>query len=1013
MPAFGSQRLRVLGAFCAAVAVLSLAATTVQAASPAVSCGSNKIRAVESGIRELGKCLNKLATFGDEGDFALCRDGADIALLADFGVAEAKAAADNYVCRGDAEALGLVGEAVEFLDWLDEAALAANSLPDKCVKKAANAAAKGAGKLLKCYRKAARRWDPEALTLCINKASNKFGRKWQLSKKGEDCVIVPRADAAQRLERIVRAIGDSLLIGDTFFDPPLDGAFTTDGVLTVTGGLFGASDPQSLTVNGISVLPLAADGTFTVGVPMDADAIINPVIVELVTVDGRTVTERATVVAGDGVNTGFLLDGEVAESSIAMRFSDAGLDQVEPIVASLAGGAFDIGGLLQSGNPVLDNECVVDSALGCLYNADVSISDVGFSGFALSLDAETGATVVSVAISDFYVAIELTVRDQVAVEFDCGLQITAANAQITASFSMEPDAASPSQVDVNQLGPPTIDLGGFESELVSGICNDPILGSIIQGIVGDSLEPLVTDGFRDNLGDPDGAGPLDSPIAAGIEEALGGIELAGPIGETIGVDLGATFADIVADEGGLTFDVDASISADEVVPGAPDFAGSFAVFDDFPSFGPGAPVSGDPYGLALALSSSAFNELLKAEVEKGLLSQLPNGSPLVIEIRPTIAPFVTGRPGPSGELMELMMGGLQIAVVAPEQDLRAVELIIDLAVGIDLTFGPDGIAFAIGIPDAEDIAVFVSDNEIGVAPATLESVIPTLLPLALPTLADAFAGIPLPSFLGLEVFPVEISRISGFLGIFLDLGLSPEADLITDVAVTDLSTGDFKTDGAGDVNEWRHRLQYGADGASISARLAGMLGADACCTTGDETADATAAYRVSFSVLSDEDWEVYIAHSILGAMSILDEKVALEDAGGDATVSTVTGNYTVDGGAPVDFSFTPSPSSVVHTLGGGEGDSDVEFSGSRGTLISGSGNADVVVNFSVNLHAFSNSNLTFPAAGGDEVAIRLGTSDAIENGFTAGQYPSGDGALAARDPREDGHMATILFSVTP
>jgi hypothetical protein len=63
----------------------------------------------------------------------------------------------------------------------------------------------------------------------------------------------------------------------------------------------------------------------------------------------------------------------------------------------------------------------------------------------------------------------------------------------------------------------------------------------------------------------------------------------------------------------------------------------------------------------------------------------------------------------------------------------------------------------------------------------------------------------------------------------------------------------------------------------------------------------------------------------------------------------------------------------------------------------------------VALEAFSNSNTAFPTANGDEMAIRLGKNDTIDNNFTAGQYPG----MGNRNIADDGHMATIGLTSAP
>lgn len=65
--------------------------------------------------------------------------------------------------------------------------------------------------------------------------------------------------------------------------------------------------------------------------------------------------------------------------------------------------------------------------------------------------------------------------------------------------------------------------------------------------------------------------------------------------------------------------------------------------------------------------------------------------------------------------------------------------------------------------------------------------------------------------------------------------------------------------------------------------------------------------------------------------------------------------------------------------------------------------------FHTALDAFSNSNTAFPTANGDEMAIRLGKNDTIDNNFTAGGYPG----MGSRNIAGDGHRATIELSSAP
>jgi hypothetical protein len=75
----------------------------------------------------------------------------------------------------------------------------------------------------------------------------------------------------------------------------------------------------------------------------------------------------------------------------------------------------------------------------------------------------------------------------------------------------------------------------------------------------------------------------------------------------------------------------------------------------------------------------------------------------------------------------------------------------------------------------------------------------------------------------------------------------------------------------------------------------------------------------------------------------------------------------------------------------------------------GTGNAHIQLDFSVGLDAFSNSNTAFPTANGDEMAIRLGKNDTIDNNFTAGSYPG----MGSRNIASDGHFVDVVLTVAP
>jgi hypothetical protein len=205
-------------------------------------------------------------------------------------------------------------------------------------------------------------------------------------------------------------------------------------------------------------------------------------------------------------------------------------------------------------------------------------------------------------------------------------------------------------------------------------------------------------------------------------------------------------------------------------------------------------------------------------------------------------------------------------------------------------------------------------------------------------------------------------------------------------------------------------------GPAIDAGLKGMLGADAGCTTNDASSSATARYQVAFDVVAapGEQWTLDVQHAISGALDRIsdgyNDGIGFQDGGGNARFdSAVAGSVSVDGGPPVAFDFTPSATLIDDGVGGCSCDQDVPFGGSASTQLTGTASAHLVLEFSFQIGAFSNSNTAFPTANGDEMAIRLGKNDTIDDNFTAGAYPGAGG----RNIADDGHRVSVRLTTQP
>jgi hypothetical protein len=221
----------------------------------------------------------------------------------------------------------------------------------------------------------------------------------------------------------------------------------------------------------------------------------------------------------------------------------------------------------------------------------------------------------------------------------------------------------------------------------------------------------------------------------------------------------------------------------------------------FPTFGPLAP-NGLPFDVGMCISSSAFNQLLKAEVESGLLiatiTELDFGSGpvtltagllglllpayqvldpaelLQIDIYPTMAPFITGEPGPTGELATLRLAHL-LVTVAPVADPDTVlaQMAVDGSLGLDADFVGGELLFTLTDPTTDDVSFTIIENALKADEAQIELLLPQLLTLAIPALADSLGTLPLPDFLGLQLSLVDVDRNGEFISLFLDMSPVP------------------------------------------------------------------------------------------------------------------------------------------------------------------------------------------------------------------------------------------------
>ncbi|MCB1245982.1 MAG: hypothetical protein KDB69_01805 [Acidimicrobiia bacterium] len=810
---------------------------------------------------------------------------------------------------------------------------------------------------------------------------------------------------------------------------PTDGAIVDAPSTTVTGKLREMPMGGVLTVNGV-VTPVNPDRTWSVDLPLGPAGTVHTIEAIYTPPDGGTPDKSySTVVAGPSIDV-----GEMSPDGVGMRFTNTGLNSLGPVINDLAAGSFDISSLILAQHPLVyqENAFLTFDITGNAYEA-------GMGGVNLVANSTTTGMSTQITINDLYIGLDLLIDDGLLIHNTCKLEVSIPQTTINAKFDLQPAAGDESHVDVNLIGTPSVVTSGVNYEFLGGICDGDtfLIGDIVNAVAGRQISSMIGDGFSSQLGDPDGSGPADSPIADAIETSLAQISIAGSVGSAVNAHLKAPFTQITEGATAVDLRADADFYATignnpgdcPAVPRHPTLPQTFDVPGAYPTLGDTTP-DGDPYGLGLVISSSTFNQLLGAMTECGLLNKditeidlggttypvtstvlsflvpqfatLPANTPMKIRITPKVAPFLDGEAGPNGEPAQLRLAGLWVEFVQPTQvgDMPWLRLLVGSSLGFDLGYDANAgvLAPTITPGPASTVTAKVIDNAIGANASNLETIFPSLFPNFVSGLSSSFAAFPLPSFMGLNVDVVDMVRQGNYYVLYANLTQQPQTR-ISNVQVTDTSMLNGVYDSVFNVHEWRHKLKSTSTSKGVKVALRGMIGADACCTVDDARRDAPVGYRVTFDVIPEngDTWKIDLAQSIKGAHTLIDEQ------GGSAwtSISTLNIRAKVGNGAWQNFNITPS-STGVNTGSGAY----VPFTGSSSAVLTGTTAQTITVEVSFDVTAYSNSNLAFPAVAGDEAAIRFGANDSIANGFTAGEYPG----VGNRNIGEDGLFGTIALS---
>lgn len=585
---------------------------------------------------------------------------------------------------------------------------------------------------------------------------------------------------------------------------PVHGLFTTRSQTRASGRVVG--DDLSgvvLTINGEVVTP-AADGAFSQMVALDAERIYNPVWVDLTEAGARIARRRPVVIVGASLPATAL-----APESLAIRLRDRGIDQLESLIQGFVD--FDLATFLPPGPALSDRVCTRVPPFGVRVCGDVDVTIDNdpaprFGALDVDLDARPNDVALAIELQDIFVRAKVE-AEAGPLKASCTIEVSADVMQVDGALRLEPQGANPAAIDVVQVGEMVISFGNFSDDTNCG----GFLGDIIEGLakqlVG-NVQDLLQDGLGDFLNAVDAAG--NTPLAEGLESALDTLSVETLINVAIaefGLQTEVPFARISEDDDGLTFVVDTSIDALPAALGAlctapqdnPALNAVYHVPELLPPFGSATP-GGVQYDVGGVISTTVFNQALRVVTACGLLQteltdinlgngdmpitagllsaflpafeQLEPTQPLQTVLRPTLAPIVTGGPGPAEELLDLRVSAYLLEIFIPGETAPTLQVALDLRADFDFVLVPAIGAVQPRIGMITDWATALIANPLGVDPARIQFLI-ELLMTQIDDLNDDLEPLEIPPTEELRFEIVEVSRVASHIGVFLDIFPQP------------------------------------------------------------------------------------------------------------------------------------------------------------------------------------------------------------------------------------------------
>ncbi|MGH0031525.1 MAG: hypothetical protein ACQGVC_17165 [Myxococcota bacterium] len=573
---------------------------------------------------------------------------------------------------------------------------------------------------------------------------------------------------------------------------PAFGEFVDAGSVHVTGALRGLPViPEIVTRVDGAVVAVAPDGSFAVDVALDTAQVVQPVVVET-RIYGLLI-QRVVVPVVRGVP---IAEDDFAPGGLGVRLTRDGLDAAGPGFAALL--PVDLSELVPPGTVMFQDYCIVELLWHCVSSIDVVISAApppSFTNLDFAIDPHQDFARIDTRVEGMFVRADIFGSGIAPGLPLCSVNFTADAAPISADVELEPDSAEDYRIDAQLL---SVDVG-FEGFAYQNDCALGFLFDLLLPVLVGDVQQLAMQGFIDFMSDPDGPGPQDSILADLVEDTFAQVDIAGAFSDGLGADVGLAFDFVGEDDDGLTLELDTRVRPVVQSPDAVDLLASLHVPGTIPDFGALTP-GGNPYDLGLCLSNTLLNQILKIQIEGGLLAidvteieffgdlvkldagllglffeafrKFPPGRQVVARVRPQLAPILVGDAGPAGELAAIDMAHMTIDFLV--NDALQLSLAVYVRTGFDLEPGVGTLGTVVSQPAAEDVTVYVLDNPIGESETTIQLIVPAFTTILFPSLAEAAAiTVDLPELLGLEIEAHEIERVGDCIAVYGDFDTGP------------------------------------------------------------------------------------------------------------------------------------------------------------------------------------------------------------------------------------------------